>query len=71
MWTKNGTVQKIFEKLKEQNTINIRSSIECLDSTSIKVHPDACGAKKTNGRQSIGRSNGGVNNKDSYCLYIR
>ena len=29
------------------------------DSTSIKVHPDAAGARKSNGEQSIGRSKGG------------
>ena len=28
-------------------------------STSIKVHPDAAGARKSNGEQSIGRSKGG------------
>ena len=31
----------------------------CIDSTSIKVHPDAAGARKSNGEQSIGRSKGG------------
>ena len=31
----------------------------CIDSTSIKVHPDAAGALKSSGEQSIGRSKGG------------
>lgn len=58
-WSKNGTIQKIFEELQEMNIIDNRTDILCLDSTSIKVHPDAAGARKSNGEQSIGRSKGG------------
>lgn len=58
-WSKNGTIQQIFEELQKQNIINIQSNFMCLDSTSIKVHPDAAGAKKSSGEQSIGRSKGG------------
>ena len=58
-WSKNGTIDKIFEELQNKNIIEIRTEIICLDSTSIKVHPDAAGAEKSNGEQSIGRSKGG------------
>lgn len=58
-WSKNGTIDKIFEELQKQNIIEIRTEIVCIDSTSIKVHPDAAGARKSNGVQSIGRSKGG------------
>ena len=58
-WSKNGTIQRIFEELQKQNLIDVQSEVLCLDSTSIKVHPDAAGAKKTSGEQSIGRSKGG------------
>ena len=58
-WSKNGTIQRIFEELQKQNIIDVQSEVLCLDSTSIKVHPDAAGAKKTIGEQSIGRSKGG------------
>ena len=58
-WSKNGTIQRIFEELQKQNIINIQSNILCIDSTSIKVHPDATGARRVNGEQSIGRSKGG------------
>ena len=34
-----------------------------LDSTSVKVHPDGCGALKKRGPQAIGRSRGGLNTK--------
>ena len=58
-WSKNGTIDKIFEELQKQNIIEIRTQIVCIDSTSVKVHPDAAGARKSNGEQSIGRSKGG------------
>ena len=58
-WSKNGTMKKIFEKMQELNIIDIRTDTLCIDSTSIKVHPDAAGVRKTSGTQSIGRSKGG------------
>ena len=58
-WSQNGTIQRIFETLQEMNIIDNRTDVLSLDSTSIKVHPDAAGARKTNGEQSIGRSKGG------------
>ena len=58
-WCKNGTIDRIFEALQTQNIIDIRTEIVCIDSTSVKVHPDAAGARKTSGDQSIGRSKGG------------
>lgn len=58
-WSKNGVIEKIFEELQKQNIIDVRTDVLCIDSTSIKVHPDATGARKANGEQSIGRSKGG------------
>lgn len=55
---KNGTIDRIFEELQNQNIIDIRTEIVCIDSTTIKVHPDAVGARKSSGEQSIGRSKG-------------
>jgi len=57
-WCKNGTIDRIFEALQTQNIIDIRTEIVCIDSTSVKVHPDAAGARKAGGEQSIGRSKG-------------
>ena len=45
-WSKNGTIQKVFEKMQKMNIIDIRTDVLCIDSTSIKVHPDASGARK-------------------------
>lgn len=57
-WSKNGTIQRIFDKMQKSNMIDICSDVLCIDTTSIKVHPDAAGARKSSGKQSIGRSKG-------------
>ena len=45
-WADKGVLERIFTTLQEQRLVAIR--VECigLDSTSIKVHPDAAGALK-------------------------
>ena len=58
-WSKNGTIQRIFEEMQKLNIIDVRTDTLCIDSTNIKVHPDAASARKSNGEQSIGRSKGG------------
>ena len=57
-WCKNGVIDRIFEALQEENIIEIRTEIIGIDSTSVKFHPDAAGARKSSGEQSIGRSKG-------------
>ena len=66
-WSKNGTIDEIFEAMQTENIIEIRTEIICIDSTSIKVHPDASGARKENGEQSIGRSKGGSQQRFIWC----
>ena len=58
-WSKNGTISRIFDEMQKLNIIDIRTDVLCIDSTSVKVHPDAAGARKSSGEQSIGRSKGG------------
>ena len=58
-WSKNGTIQKIFDEMQKMGLVDINPDVLCIDSTSIKVHPDAAGARKSSGGQSIGRSKGG------------
>ena len=50
-WANQGVLEGLFEALQRQRLIAIR--IECLglDSTSVKVHPDAMGALKKEGRR--------------------
>ena len=70
-WSKNGTMKKIFEKMQELNIIDVRTDTLCIDSTSIKVHPDAAGARKSSGEQSIGRSKGGWQRSCIYAVLLR
>lgn len=67
-WIENGIITKIFEELQKLNIIDNRTDVLCLDSTSIKVHPDAAGVRKKHGKQSIGRSKGGLQQR--YILYV-
>lgn len=69
-WCKSGVIDRIFETLQEENIIEIRTEIICIDSTSIKVHPDAAGARKSSGEQSIGRVQKGAHNKDSFGFHV-
>ena len=45
-WSKNGTLERIFEALQNEGIISIETTVVCLDSTTVKVHPDATGALK-------------------------
>lgn len=67
-WSKNGTIQKILDEMQEMNLIKTGTDVLCIDSTSIRVHPDAAGARKSNGDQDIGRSKkGGMTTKLHLC----
>lgn len=45
-WSKNGVLRRLFEALQQENVIRIKMEAVCLDSTSIKVHPNGTGALK-------------------------
>ena len=45
-WSKNGVLQRVFEALQIENIIRIKVEAVCLDSTSVKVHPNGTGALK-------------------------
>ena len=52
-WSKNGVLERVFTALQTEGIIRIDVNIVCLDSTSVKVHPDGIGAlKKTENRRS-------------------
>ena len=54
-WSKNGALERVFAGLQSEGIIEVRVKFLCLDSTTVKVHPDACGAlKKTENKQSVG-----------------
>lgn len=48
-WSKSGVLDKVFAALQAEGIININVDVVCLDSTTVKVHPDACGALKKEG----------------------
>lgn len=45
-WSKNGVLERVFKGLQAEGIIEVRVKFICLDSTTVKVHPDACGALK-------------------------
>lgn len=60
-WSKAGVLDRVFLALQKERLVEIRVECLCLDSTSVKLHPDAHGAlKKTAGSPSAGRVGGGT-----------
>ena len=56
-WSKNGVLDRVFEKLQAEQIVRIKIEAFALDSTSIKVHPDGTGAlKKTDLRPLASRA---------------
>ena len=52
-WSKNGVLSRVFAALQTEGIIQINVEVVCLDSTSVKVHPDGTGAlKKKENRRS-------------------
>ena len=55
-WARSGVLERVFAALQRERVIAITVEILALDSTSVKVHPDAHGAlKKTGGSPSTSR----------------
>ena len=50
-WSKNGVLDRVFEKLQREQIVRIKIEAFCLDSTSIKAHSDGTGALKKTGRK--------------------
>lgn len=45
-WSKAGVLDRVFARLQPEQILAIRIEPVCLDSTTIKVHPDGTGALK-------------------------
>jgi transposase len=52
-WSKNGVLERVFEKLQQEQLVRIKIEAFALDSTSIKVHPDGTGAEKKTARKPL------------------
>ena len=53
-WSKAGVLDRVFARLQEEQILAIRIEHVCLDSTTIKVHPDGTGAPKKTARKPSG-----------------
>ena len=52
-WSKNGVLERVFERLQREQIVRIQIEAVKLDWTTVKVHPDGMGAlKKTDRRPS-------------------
>jgi len=60
-WAKSGVLTQVFQRLQQDQLIDL--DVLGLDSTTVKVHPDGCGALRKLGPQAIGRSRGGLTTK--------
>lgn len=45
-WSKAGVLDRIFDRLQQEQILRIRFEVVSLDSTTVKVHPDGTGALK-------------------------
>ncbi len=45
-WSKAGVPNRLFARLQAEKILAIRIELVCLDSTTVKVHPDGTGAQK-------------------------
>jgi transposase len=53
-WSKAGVLDRVFARLQQEQILTISREHVCLDSTTIKVHPDGTGALKKTGRKPSG-----------------
>ena len=45
-WSKSGVLDRVFERLQEEQIVRIKIEAVSLDSTIVRVHPDGTGALK-------------------------
>ena len=50
-WSKNGVLDRLFQKLQESQIVRIKIEAVSLDSTLVKVHPDGTGALRKTDRK--------------------
>ena len=60
-WSKSGVLDRVFQELQHAQIVRIKIEAVGLDSTIVKVHPDATGAlKKTALNPSASRAGDGA-----------
>lgn len=53
-WSKNGVLDRVFERLQKEQLLRIKIEAVSLDSTIVKVHPDGTGALKKQDLNPLG-----------------
>ena len=62
-WAKAGVLDKLFEKMQEEQIVRIEIEAVSLDSTIVKVHPYGTGAlNKTDREPSVNPAEDGAPN---------
>jgi len=57
-WAETGVMHEIFAALQAEQIISIETNIVCLDSTTVKVHPDGTGTLKKAGSKRLAAQKG-------------
>jgi len=52
-WSKNGVLERVFERLQREQIVRLKIESVQLDSTIVKVHPDGTGALKKTVRRPL------------------
>jgi transposase len=68
-WAKSGVLDRVFQVLQKEQIIRLRIEHVSLDSTNIKVHPDAHGALKKTADKASGKAAAG--GTQSFMWYPR
>ena len=59
-WSKTGVLNRVFEHLQKEHLVRLKLEAVSMDSTIVKVHPDATGSlKKTGPRPSASPAGAG------------
>ena len=53
-WVKAGIIDKLFHELHVTQILALPEQIRAMDSMTVPVHPDACGALKKMGSNPLG-----------------
>jgi len=69
-WAKSGVLQKIFYELQKKGIIKVEVNVMCIDSTSVKVHPDGTGALKKVENRASGEAEEDLLQKFIWCPHL-
>jgi len=66
-WSKNGVLDRVFERLQAEQIVRFKLEAVSLDSTSIQIHPNGTGAPKKPAR---GSSAGCATDGTPGCIWL-